>query len=509
MKGVVAGMVFCVVTIVLAAANRVSAVDHPIRLGKYRQLFVDDYIIAEMRGVKRVIHKAKRHPANPLLVPEHPWEGVDLYVYGSVLYVENEKLFKMWYTSWGVNGMWGCYATSADGIHWKKPELGLVEFMGAKANNIIDFKGWNYQGVIHSPDDPDPNRRYKALSRRRGAFSADGLIWRVSGESRDIPGDIEGDNVIPNCYDELSGRYIAFPKVVRQSGKHLRRSVSVSFSKDFLQWTKAETILVPDARDDERSLQRTTALRDRVMFFEQDASLRVAQFYGMCGFPYEGMYLGLLWVLDISGWKPGYKKIAGIGGEDGPNQIELVSSRDLHRWNRVADRELVIPVGAKDSWEAGMIYTVNRPIIVGDQIWIYYGGMGHTHGHPMYQEVTEAVGIKSGIGLATLRLDGWVSIDAGKGEGLLTTKPLRISGKRLVINAECDDDGYVAVEVLDVDGKPVDGFTPSGGDRFTGDSVRHVVKWEDNPNIASLNGKDVRLRFYINSARLYSFGIKP
>ena len=30
-----------------------------------------------------------------------------------------------------------CYAESNDGIEWRKPELGLHEFQGSKANNIV------------------------------------------------------------------------------------------------------------------------------------------------------------------------------------------------------------------------------------------------------------------------------------------------------------------------------------------------------------------------------------
>jgi len=515
MRNATITVLFLAGTLALALGVQVSAEEEPIIVGTHRQLFVDDHIIADMRDVERALNQVERHPANPLVVPEHPWEGVDVYVYGAVLYDEREKLFKMWYMAWGPESSGkSCYATSEDGIQWTKPNLGLYKFRSAdktKATNLTNLR-WAL-GVIHSPEDPDPARRYKGLAHRRGTFSADGLQWKVHQESKNIPGDIAGDDVIPYCYDELGGRYVAFPKVLRRSGKYLRRSVGVAFSKDFLEWTEAETVLIPDARDDELSAQRTEAMRDRVMFFEEDASLRVAQFYGLCAFPYEGMYLGLLWVLDISGWKPGARKVPGVGGEDGPDQIELVSSWDLRRWNRVADRKLIIPVGAKGSWEAGQIYTVNRPIIVGDQIRIYYGGMGHTHGHPMYHDGKEAVGIKSGIGLATLRLDGWVSIDAGKEEGALTTKALifesteAIKGKVLVINAEAPG-GAVVVEILDGAGKPLSGFGKGECDALRGDTIRHVVKWRGKSDLSELAGRSITLRFYLRDAKLYSFSFQ-
>ena len=504
-------LVLLLAMVVLPIAGPANAAE-PLVLGQHRQLFVDNYVIAEMQGVKQVLNEATRFTAAPVLKPEHPWEGVDVYLYGSVIYDESKKLFKMWYAAWGPkSNTRGCYATSPDGITWNKPNLGLIEFEGSKDNNLIP---WYALGMIYSPDDPDPARRYKSLAGRRGQFSSDGLRWTIPVESKKIPGGIVSDNVIPFCYDELSDRYVAFGKVNRLSGKHGRRSVSVAFSKDFLEWTNAEMVLVPDARDDELAIERTAQLRDRVVFFEEDANLRNAQFYGMCGFPYEGMYLGLLWVFDISGWTPEAKKISAAGGEDGPVQVELVSSRNLLNWDRAGQRKLLIPAGAKGSWEAGQIYTVNRPIIVGDEIWIYYGGIGETHGHPMYQDVKkyQEAQPNSGIGLATLRLDGWVSIDAGPEEGTVTTKPVVFKpGEMLVINAAAPE-GSIAVEILDsTTGEPLAGFEKKMCQVFRGDSVRHTVTWDGNADLTELanftewTGKPVSLRFYLRNTKLYSF----
>ncbi len=63
-----------------------------------------------------------------------------------------------------------CYAESADGIHWTKPELGLVDFNGNRRNNICLIEGDpfsltrvdDFLSVLHDPADPDPARRYKA-----------------------------------------------------------------------------------------------------------------------------------------------------------------------------------------------------------------------------------------------------------------------------------------------------------------------------------------------------------
>lgn len=150
---------------------------------------------------------------------------------------------------------------------------------------------------------------------------------------------------------------------------------------------------------------------------------------------------------------------------------------------------------------------------MGDEIWIYYGGMGHTHGHPMYHEGKKTVRIKSGIGLATLRLDGWVSIDAGKDEGTLTTKSLIFESgevlktKTLVINAKATG-GSVVTEILDESGRSLSGFAKADCDALESDAVRHTITWNGQANVSKLASKTVRLRFHLQDAKLYSFSFK-
>ena len=119
-----------------------------------------------------------------------PWAG------RTVLYDEQEKLFKCWYTGtdlsmekWWASG----YAVSEDGVHWVKPRLGLVEYNGSKDNNIVR-RGWG--PVIKDVAEADESRRYKSmvmgpmpLADRglRPAFSADGIHW-TEGERFRIPG---------------------------------------------------------------------------------------------------------------------------------------------------------------------------------------------------------------------------------------------------------------------------------------------------------------------------------
>jgi hypothetical protein len=53
-----------------------------------------------------------------------------------------------------------CYAESRDGIAWTKPDLGLVEFEGAKSNNLV-ARGPHGAGVHFDPRETEAARRYK------------------------------------------------------------------------------------------------------------------------------------------------------------------------------------------------------------------------------------------------------------------------------------------------------------------------------------------------------------
>ena len=82
-----------------------------------------------------------------------------------------------------------CYATSTDGISWKRPSLGFVKYGANKNNNLVDFPlGERVINliVIEDATDPDPSRRFKMAfqspkygSRVAVAFSPDGLRWKI------------------------------------------------------------------------------------------------------------------------------------------------------------------------------------------------------------------------------------------------------------------------------------------------------------------------------------------
>ena len=140
-------------------------------------------------------------------------------------------------------------------------------------------------------------------------------------------------------------------------------------------------------------------------------------------------------------------------------EVQLVSSRDLIHWERLGDRQPFIPLGTITDWDRSMIMPFTSNHIVRDgKLSTYYGGSKHAHRPNSYwnkpgQEYPDDI---QGMGLATIREDGFISLDADASGGVITTKPVRFDGNRLVINADAIE-GSVDIEVLDLDGNTITG----------------------------------------------------
>jgi hypothetical protein len=62
--------------------------------------------------------------------------------------------------------------------------------------------------------------------------------------------------------------------------------------------------------------------------------------------------------------------------------------------------------------------------------------------------------------------------------------------------------------VLTEDGDIIDGFERRSSRIFSGDSLDHTISWEGDKRIGQLSQQNIRLKFYMNNATLYSFKIE-
>ena len=480
----------------------------PLEIDSRKQLFIDDHVVDRTDGVVRTLNQPAKYVGNPVMVPLYPWEG-RLELYGTV-WRDDDGGFRMWYMGLGGMGIpplgWGgpsspregmspgsraraksadssnllysiCYATSSDGVFWDRPNLGLVEYRGSKDNNIVLYDA-SVANVILDPRDPDPDRLYKSLffeSRDPSgtpnmgdgvsvAFSPDGTRWTK----------YEGNPVITRAsdahtllgWDDLHNRYVSYCRPSVHEGNMVRR-IGRSVSEDFMDWTDPEDVLVPDDGDPEGM-----------------------QFYSMPVFKYEGLYLGQVHAYRTDPEEP-HIRFAGY------IDVQLSASRDGIAWERVGDRKPFIPNGPPGSIDAGEIYVATGPVVMGDELWVYYSPGNIEHG---------VTGRTGPICLAKLRLDGFVSVDAGGETGTLVTKPFRCDGGRLSINAAARG-GMVGVAVLDESGTRYQGFSRQECALFDGDSTGHNVTWREHLSLEGLKGRTVRLKFYLRNAKLYAFAV--
>ena len=65
------------------------------------------------------------------------------------------------------------------------------------------------------------------------------------------------------------------------------------------------------------------------------------------------------------------------------------------------------------------------------------------------------------------------------------------------------------LEVLDKDGEPIPGYSAADATLYQSiDALRLTPGWNSHPDISSLKGQVIRLRFYLQNATLYSFQIR-
>ena len=494
------------------AGPRASAVD----VGTAKQLFVDDHVIGSLEGAFRMLNQPVKYEDNPIieLKPAQTVGSANkVVVMGNVLYDEDEGLYKIWYdaNNYDWSSLHLAYATSQDGIHWDLPNLGLLEYQGSKDNNFVFFdegRGEVAGGVFKDPVAKDPQRLYKMLYHMHDspglgtsangigvAFSPDGIHWTRAVDKPVIP---MADSPNPVLWDPRLGKYVAHTRVnpsyyppdwetrkdLRDElrpgpeGSFLRREVLQSESDDFLKWEPRGVIMAADREDPP---------------WDQ-------QFYNMEFMPYGDVYFGFISVYHTL---PGMetKVTEGAPWMDTVD-IQLAYSRDGRTWHRAGDRQVFLPLGGReDDFDRSMLYIMQKPLVVKDEIWVYYIGFSGLHWATNRKEVQGGA-----VGLAKLRLDGFVSIDAG--DGVFTTRPLRMSGDRLILNADASQ-GSIRVEILGEDGLPLEGFAAADAVAVTGDSVRQNIRWKQGVSLSRLKGAPIVLRFHMDRSKLFSFRFSP
>lgn len=474
----------------------------PVNVG--RQLFVDNFLISET-NMQPVAHTPNFYANNPVLEPDRDWEKtVEGAPYAApfsdgIWFDEKEGKFKMWYLAGAgtihkqdKQTFYTGYAESLDGKVWYKPILDVFD-----NTNIVDTCNRDAATIWLDKMEKDPAKRYKMFNVERRPtdrrwqfilkYSADGIHWS-NGVAQS--GDL---------YDRSSAFYNPFRGVWALS---MRYSTSVSSrSRSYLENVDPEVAVSMAHR-----IRKGVPDKNMVYWFTpSDKESRHPEFpevdpgiYNFDAIAYESIMLGL-----YSVWQGPENNMCGKLGIQKKNEIFLGYSRDGFHFSRQSFKPFMAVNEVDGAWNWGNMQSINGvPLIVGDSLYFY--SSGRRLNDIMWDSYTST-------GLATLRRDGFVSMQAGKAEGYLVTEKIVFDGKYLFVNADVHDKkGTLAVEILDADGNPIPEYTKKECVALKKvNSTKQMITWKNVKDLAELSGKTVRLKFYVTNGDLYSFWISP
>lgn len=537
-------MIFFITHAEAGEVTKNSEAIHPqasvTRIGTRRELFVDDTLIGQLKGnaALRLNHPV---PQGVALKHDAPWEGSGC-VYHSIF--KDGDRYRMYYaagqltvTPDGVNasthGQFCCYAESDDGIHWIKPILGLHEFQGNKENNIV-MAQQQVGGAMSVPGEPavfkDENpdapadARYKALlpssrlpaDNRRGllAFkSPDGLHWSPMSDQPILNnGAFDSQNLA--FWDPTAGHYRAYWRYFTKGGHDAKvwnpqghRAIRTAISRDFLHWT------------DERNLSYLDSPSEQLYTNQVKPYARAPHL--LIGFPTRYVERGHHDGPDhearegadadkISRWSKSLRSLpefenrkwrAKTSERYGRAITEglFMASRDgvtFKRWNEGFLRPGIERAG---TWNYGHQFIAWHPVET----------QGTLEGAPNELSLYAVEGYWTGnsdlLRRYTLRLDGFVSASAPMSGGELITKPITFSGKVLRVNFSTSAAGSLQVELQDLQGRPLPGYSLNDCEELFGDTLDRAVTWKSDRDLAALMGQPVRVRFVLRDADLYSY----
>ncbi len=455
----------------------------PLDIGTRREPFVDNCLIDHLAGQARLtMHPPKREEV--VFQVQGPVENACSGVY-SVL-VEHDGRYMLYYRGHypltegdESKGQTANVAFSEDGIHFERPELGIIDLGDGGRNNVVWQGQQSHNFVPFRDDNPDcpADERFKAVggSGTRNLYalvSPDGLRWRlVRDEPLDVPGAFDSANV--PMWDAVIGKYRLFSRFF-EPGRG--RAIQSCTSDDFIHWTDP----VPHRYPEDAPVEE----------FYTNATVAVpGAEHILLSFPMRYVRDRTTPVEDIRDMDyPG----TGAAGMAGMTDAVMMSSRDGVHWQRPFP-EAWLRAGLD---ERNWTHRNNCPAIgilpLCETEWSMY--VSEHYGWP-----------DNRLRRLSLRPWGFASVSAGYAGGEVLTRPLTFTGGRLRINFSTSAVGSVRIELQDAeDARPIAGFALDDFAPLYGDRLDHVATWNGAADLSALAGRPIRLRFALKDADVFA-----
>jgi len=473
----------------------------PIDIDSRLEPLVDQALVDTLEGgAKLKLHHPR--PREIAMTFDQPWEG-NASGYPTVF--KDGDIYRMYYRGHRylidkpplrqAQSEAVCYAESEDGIHWTRPNLGLFKWPGADDNNIIWMgtpEAHNFAPFKDSNPDCPPEQRYKAIggtTTSKGLWtfqSADGVVWKRLSDSPVVSkGAFDSHNTA--FWDAEQNRYSMYVRFFSEGQFSGLRLIGMCHSDDFHTWSEPVGLDYPGSPPQQ-------------MYTNQILPYYRAP-HVLFGFPTRyvakplSKHVQQLPPVDLRDKLIKLYQRVGTDLTDGL----FMSSRDGRAFKR---------------WDEAFL----RPGPEGEHRWIY-GDNYQSYG--LFETPSDTPGLPNEISLHfdegawrneircvrryTIRLDGFVSLNAPYAGGAMTTKPLTFSGKQLVLNYATSAAGTLKVAIQNADGSEIPGFTLDDCEELFGDSTVQVASWKNGADVSQLAGKPIRLHFELKDGDLYSF----
>lgn len=490
--------------------------------GQVLLLAIDDHLLPLRENVVEHLSKPV-YRKEPVLAPSkddpRAPDQVAAHFYGAVLHDRGK--YRMWYYAVGMkepgdarradlkNLQQGpvCYAESADGVTWTKPDLGQVEYRGSKHNNAVALPDALIEGVhvVKDETDPDIQRRYKMVYNAhngktwvfRTATSPDGVRWSTAPEFA-IDQFLETASLFKfNDLWFVHGQRLTFSEGGHRGGRQGRAVLSPNFDR----WLSGDTraFLLPEPADPSERGQ--TKPYDQVHL-----GVGAASFGSVC----VGLYG--LWH-NAPGDESSQKQWGWFGYGKISCDLGLVISNDgMHFREPVKGHIYVSRLDAPATPVPGKTYPTilaqsgNGILNVGDETRIYFG---------RWLNAEYGMGYSGEVGLAVLPRDRWGSLglhplpqNAGAGfggrprtpggdapqRGSVWSAPIRLpaQGSRVYLNA--DHTARMSVDIADERFELLPAYTGEMGGRMKqAGGLDCAVTWPEG-DLSALAGRTVRFR---------------